>query len=471
MSLIKEAKFTLHDPKTTEPTYINLRYSCLDGQLKYSIQQTILPGEWDFDQQRPTGKNNRKLYSELERISRVVADYRDYCKSKYAPVMKDGLIDELQKYNIGKKIIVVKPKEGNLLQSFQTIIEEAISGEYLNPENGRRYEPDTARAWIKTTIVIALMYAENKKPKELKNFMDVEKEKILSRKGSGSGKGKGNDNALNWNNFQLFMDTFNPNLSFDEITEDFYNTFIQYCTKNNFSVNTIGRMIKDLRKLMNECAKRKLHTNFAFQNFKVLKEKTSSIFLTEDEIERLYQLDLSHNKHWDTLRDRFIICCHTGLRISDMMKLNLDHIYRHKQMIHLINKKTCKEVKIPIHYRITEIMEKYKGELPKQHSKPTVNQEIKLICKEAGINEEIRYVKTIGGRKVEFVKEKWELISTHTGRRSMVTGMLMSGIDVIQIAPITAQSLHTVRGYYKASPEENAAALLNHEFFQRKSAN
>jgi integrase len=462
--LIKEAKFTLDKPNSTEPTYIFLRYSCTDGQLVYSTQQAIHPSEWDSEYQRPKGKANKKLFSEIERIAKVVADYRDSCKDKFEPVTKEGLINELQKYNIGKKINV-KPepvKQPDLFPAFLRIIEDAEAGTYLNPENGRKFEDGTIQTWRRLLILFANITINDQKVNNYTNSKDGRFKK---------------DTVTNWKNFKTFMETVKPKLYFDDITEEWHkNKFMQFCVNRGHSVNYIGVNIMILKRLMRECIVRGLHANMAFEKFKNIYEHVRKVYLEEHEVERLYNLDINKlkldkrlHKQYEEIRDRYIIQIYAALRISDMKKLTLDHFYSNKNRIILLNKKTGNRVEVPIHPITTDIIEKYGGKLPKQYSENKVNEVIKILCKEAGINEEIRYVKTIGGRKVEFVEEKWKLVSSHTARRTGGSNLSLY-MQEHQAATLLGITTRTFQKHYnRITPEANADFLQNNEYFNRKS--
>lgn len=90
-------------------------------------------------------------------------------------------------------------------------------------------------------------------------------------------------------------------LDFNSIDLQFYYTFVKYLEDNNYSVNTIGKHIKNLITILNKATEEGVNKNLQYKNseFKVLSEETISIYLTEEEIDSLYKVDLSdgNNKH------------------------------------------------------------------------------------------------------------------------------------------------------------------------------
>ena len=54
--------------------------------------------------------------------------------------------------------------------------------------------------------------------------------------------------------------------------------------------------------------------------------------------------------------------------------------------------------------------------------------DIKELCKLAGINEEIRVTTYKGNVRTDKIQPKWELVGTHTGRRTFIVNALSLGI-------------------------------------------
>ena len=68
------------------------------------------------------------------------------------------------------------------------------------------------------------------------------------------------------------------------------------------------------------------------------------------------------------------------------------------------------------------------------------------------------------------IKDKWELVTTHTARRSFATNAYKSGIPSLKIMMITG---HTTESsflrYIKITGEENAISMAGEQFFIDKS--
>lgn len=57
-----------------------------------------------------------------------------------------------------------------------------------------------------------------------------------------------------------------------------------------------------------------------------------------------------------------------------------------------------------------------------------MNRELKDLCKMAGIDEEIRVTTYKGNQRIDEVKHKWELVGTHTGRKTFIVNALFIGV-------------------------------------------
>ena len=74
---------------------------------------------------------------------------------------------------------------------------------------------------------------------------------------------------------------------------------------------------------------------------------------------------------------------------------------------------------------------------------------------------------TFGGIRRSATYFKWELITTHTARRSFATNAYLGNVPSISIMKITGHRTEkSFLKYIKISQEDNANKLLSHPFFQ-----
>jgi integrase len=243
---------------------------------------------------------------------------------------------------------------------------------------------------------------------------------------------------------------------------------MRFLLNKGYSPNTIGSRIKNLKVFMGEAMERGLtdNTHFKSSRFKKPYEKSESIYLTLDEIKAIYELDLSENTRLEKVRDLFIIGCYTGLRFSDLEQLCTDNLIDNKTKIKIKTVKTGEVVVIPLHKHVREILEKHDGIPPQLISNQKMNDYLKEIGEKAGITDAVIINTTKGMIKESATYNKFELITSHTARRSFATNAYLNDIPSISIMKITGHSTEKAfLTYIKISQEDNANKLLNHPFF------
>lgn len=223
-------------------------------------------------------------------------------------------------------------------------------------------------------------------------------------------------------------------LQVDEINKSFKNSFIRWCKIiQKYQPETYKKTIKQLRTICKDASLNlgvKIDSSFFIKEVRKTKsrqkaEKKDRIFpvLTFEDIDRIKKYQ--GKKYLENVRDWLVISCWTATRVSDLMRLNTSMIsvnLEGDRCLSYTQFKTEIDVTIPIHPDIEEILERLGG-FPKPISDQKYNKYIKELCKECGINEVIR------GRKMnpqtnrleEAEFEKWQLITSHIGRRSFST--------------------------------------------------
>ena len=247
--------------------------------------------------------------------------------------------------------------------------------------------------------------------------------------------------------------------TFDDIDYVFCESFIEWMSSTKkLCANTRGSHVKFVKAAMNEAFKSKLHNNEEFRTFRKESEQVDAVYLTNDEVTKVANLPLCGS--YALARDLFILGCHTGMRFSDYSRLSLKDIS--DGVIHFITQKCKTPVDIPAHPRVISILEKYKGILPPL-SGQKFNAYIKIVCKEAGINDSVLVRK--GGKHERY--EKWELVSSHTARRTGLTNMYKAGIPTYRCMMISGHKTEAVfMTYLRITQEENAQYLKDNPFFK-----
>lgn len=272
------------------------------------------------------------------------------------------------------------------------------------------------------------------------------------------------------NNLKTFQQVYAKRLDFDAFTMVFYEKFKKYLTTNNYSLNTIGNRIKNLKIILKWAHRDGLTNNeiFRHEDFKRIHEEVETIYLTEEDLLKLYNLDLATQPRLDTLRDTFLIECYTGLRFSDFIQLRPQNITREPggYILTVFTQKTGIKVSIPISPKVLAILAKHDNQTPKVITNQKFNEYLKKLAKLAGLTDLVQTARTQGGLRVTRTLEKRELITTHTARRSFATNAYKAGVSTIDIMKMTGHKTETsFMKYIKVSSEETAIRLLGHSFF------
>lgn len=272
------------------------------------------------------------------------------------------------------------------------------------------------------------------------------------------------NNAIN--NLKAFEKYENIKLNWENFDITFYYKFLDFYTGyKKLGNNGFGKIIKVLKAILNRATDRGINTSLLYKNkeFKALKEDVSNIYLNEEELKHIISLDLTESKKLDQARDLFIVGCYTGLRFSDFSKLSSLNIS--DGLIRIKTQKTGTDVVIPLLPEVESVILKYNGNLPKAYCNQKMNEYLKLIGYKAEMFEKIQKSRLSGVKEMKNTLEKWQMICTHTARRSFATNMYKRGLDSISIMQLTGHSTEkSFMTYIKISKEENARKIL--EYFR-----
>lgn len=233
-------------------------------------------------------------------------------------------------------------------------------------------------------------------------------------------------------------------VTFRNLNLKFYNEFMDYlfykAEKPDGTVglltNSAGKVVRLLKGFVNYQIAKGTIPAVDLTHFKVVEEETDAIYLSENELAKIYNLNLSNDKELDEIRDVFIVGCYSGLRYSDLSTLSPEHIDVANETINLKQRKVHKAVIIPMIDYVPEILEKYDYNLPKIPSYK-FNERLKELGKKAKLKQKVEIVRKKGNLRVKEIHEKWEMMSSHTCRRSFCTNMYLSGFPAEELMRIS----------------------------------
>jgi len=252
---------------------------------------------------------------------------------------------------------------------------------------------------------------------------------------------------------------------FEDIAPQWFVRYQGYMERHGYSANYIGKNVAIIREVITIAKKQGLTKNDTYRDpdYRKPSEEVQTIYLSEYELLKIYGIELPD--YLDRVRNRFLIGAYSGLRFSDSAKITPQSI--RDNLLFDRNIKTGANVVIPIHWVIEQIMADHPDGLPPSISNQKTNRYLKEIGKRAGIDEQVTVSKTKGGRVVSVSCPKYEMITTHTARRSAATNMYKAGIPSISIMKITGHKTESsFMKYIRISKEENAKLIQSHSFFQ-----
>ena len=215
------------------------------------------------------------------------------------------------------------------------------------------------------------------------------------------------------------------------INDNFKNKFVNYQKERMYSQNTIQREFVTIKTFCKHARYLGIETHPQLDALRIDKHKVEKIYLTFEDLTKIE--NISKNQLTDSLdnaKDWLIISCYTGQRVSDFMRFTDEQIRieKGKHLIEFTQKKTGKNMTVPLHNKVLEILKKRKGKFPYKISDQKYNDFIKTVCELAKINESIKGSKLLETKKGSktFRKQsgtfkKYELVTSHIGRRSFAT--------------------------------------------------
>lgn len=169
------------------------------------------------------------------------------------------------------------------------------------------------------------------------------------------------------------------------------------------------------------------------QKVKLKSNKIPVVFLEWDEVMRLLAMDFGKNgKTLDDARDVFCFCCFTSLRYSDVKRLRWADVGT--DAISVTTQKTSDSITIELNQYSRAILERRK-QVPSDDglvfhvpSAPKYNAKIKRMCRMCGIDSPISIVYYKGNQRIDVVRPKYEVVGSHTARRTFICNALSLGI-------------------------------------------
>lgn len=243
---------------------------------------------------------------------------------------------------------------------------------------------------------------------------------------------------------------YNPKLDLNTISETDMRGLVSYMQKTGLRNTTIAKDINIIKWFIRWTTKKKYYTGDLLNTWEPKFKGTDGnqkeiIYLTWKELTHLYGLKVPKSKQYLTrVRDVFCFQCFTSLRYSDVANLRRSDVKGN--YISVVTQKTVDGLKIELNDYSSEILDKYKDiHFPGDKALPVIsnvkmNAYLKELGELAGLNEPQRVVYFMGNERIEEVYPKYELLTTHCGRRTFVVNALYLGIPAEVVMRWTGHS-------------------------------
>lgn len=170
-------------------------------------------------------------------------------------------------------------------------------------------------------------------------------------------------------------------------------------TNAKLSNNTTVKYLKIIKTIFNRAIDFGLLSKNPLDTFKFKYEGTNREFLTQDELDRIVEVEID-NESLNRVRDLFLFSCYSGLRFTDVSRLTHKSIVKDsndKEWIELKMEKTNSFHRIPLLNKAKEIIRKHSeeaeitGKLLPMRSNQKVNAYLKVIADMCSIEKHLTY--------------------------------------------------------------------------------
>ena len=242
---------------------------------------------------------------------------------------------------------------------------------------------------------------------------------------------------------------FKPKILFSDLSTTTLEALKVYLSKELYN-DTLIKNLSYLKQFAKWALSKKCPVNEDIFSYspKLPKSKKAVKYLTLEELETIYNLDLSQREGLDRTRDVFVFQCYTALRYSDVSNLKRENITQNDKgdyYIEILTEKDDDRIVFKLAQRAVKVYEKYKDNVYENDlafpiiSSQKFNDNLKEIGKLADLKGEwIDYQYRLD-KKVEIKKAKHEL-EDHTARRTFIITAMNEGVSLDNIALITSHS-------------------------------
>jgi integrase len=263
------------------------------------------------------------------------------------------------------------------------------------------------------------------------------------------------------------------------ISSVFWNHFIPFLADQGLKYSTIGHVKANLIAVLNWSSKYGVKLNPSYSEVDIPNYIPNKISLTPDEISHIYHFKIINEDRYsfrmkkvmkmrsnkiktlEKVRDMFVLSCNLGQRYSDMVRISPEN-FRNGQFS-IVQQKTGNKCFVPINTlsidaRITfAILDKYCYYAPYTGDINNYNSYLHQLLYYIGEEflDDVYMDNKINGVITRETKRRYQLISSHSARRSFATINTLRNIPRSKILRATGHSSEKAFVRYICYDEEN----------------
>lgn len=252
-----------------------------------------------------------------------------------------------------------------------------------------------------------------------------------------------------------FISDFSDYL-FDKRPENKENDDYKYKSKGNLANKTMNKRLESFSAFL-----RAFHRNeklaALISSYRYRLDENDVIRITKDELIKLAEVKIKKETE-KRIRDYFVFICLTGVRFSDLIRIDKQNFSASgkETSLRIKTQKTQKTIEVPLNKRAREIAKKYDYSF-KAYTNQVFNRMLKELLESQHLFEdEITISKAQRKQTNDYICKRREVISAHTGRRTFISILVEQGMPLQMIMSMTGHTqVKTLQIYIdKFSPEK-----------------
>ena len=422
-----KAPATGKSKSSTENLLITMRVTYGGLRMEFSTGFSIDAGKWDAKEGRSIGKDesDNKINDGLMQIVSHVHYTVDYFRVKE-----------------------IEPTQRQFKETFQNFRDGTFT-----PPRQQRFKP--VNNYLNFWDVYQEYIISNSKRKQW--TLSTKKKYVTIR-----------HNLIGFRDWKRSFGLPHFDLTFDYLDESGLQSFVDYLSDIlKYRNSTINKNMVMLKVVMRWAYHKHYHNNTVFETVKTNMKSAPKkvVFFNMKELKQLEEYEIpKQNSHLEKTRDVFLFMCYTGLRYSDVANLKRCDIQENR--IEIVTEKTNVVLSIDLNSHSRRVLQKYERYRFKKDaalpmiSNQKMNQNLHELCKLAGFNQPIRIINYQGCQRIDEIKPKYEVIGTHTGRRSFICNAISMGIPPQVVMKWTGHSDYkAMKPYIDVCDEIKAEAM------------